>query len=51
MTIQQKSFAIDKVLAAVLIICILSLLLVKLVELIEYLLIPWNRSSLEETQH
>ncbi len=50
MTIQQKSFAIDKVLAAVLIICILSLLLVKLVELIEYLLIPWNRSSLREKQ-
>lgn len=51
MTIQQKSFAIDKVLAAVLLICILSLVLVKLVELIEYLLIPWNRRSLGETQH
>jgi ABC-type nitrate/sulfonate/bicarbonate transport system permease component len=44
MTLQQKQFAIDRVLAAVAIICLLSLLLVKLIDLSEYLLIPWNRS-------
>ena len=43
MTLQQKGFAIDRVLAAVLIICILSLLLVKLIDLMEYLLLPWKR--------
>ena len=43
MTLQQKQFAIDRVLAAVLVICLLSLLLVKLVDLVEYLLVPWNR--------
>jgi ABC-type nitrate/sulfonate/bicarbonate transport system permease component len=43
MTIQQKSFAIDRVLAAVIVICILSLLLVKLVDVMEYMLVPWNR--------
>ena len=43
MTLQQKGFAIDRVLAAVAIICILSLLLVKAVDLLEYLLVPWNR--------
>lgn len=45
MTLQQKSFAIDNVLAAVLIICLLSLLLVKMVDLVEYLVLPWNRSK------
>ena len=44
MTLQQKQFAIDRVLAAVVIICLLSLLLVKLIDLGEYLLVPWNRS-------
>ena len=43
MTLQQKSFAVDRVLAVVVIICILSLLLVKAVDLLEYLLLPWNR--------
>lgn len=43
MLLQQKSFAIDRVLAAVLIICLLSLLMVKLVDMLEYLFIPWNR--------
>lgn len=43
MLLQQKSFAIDRVLAAVLIICLLSLLVVKLVDMLEYLFIPWNR--------
>jgi ABC-type nitrate/sulfonate/bicarbonate transport system permease component len=43
MTLQQKNFAVDQVLAAVLIICLLSLLLVKAVDLAEYLLVPWER--------
>lgn len=43
MTIQQKSFAIDQVLGAVIIICLISLGLVKLIEISEYFLIPWNR--------
>lgn len=47
MTLQQKSFAIDQVLAAVVVICLLSLLLVKLVDLTEYLLVPWNRGHSE----
>ena len=40
MTLQQKSFAVDRVLAVVVIICILSLLLVKAVDLLGYLLLP-----------
>ncbi|NLG33025.1 MAG: ABC transporter permease [Syntrophomonadaceae bacterium] len=43
MTIQQKAFAMDKVLASVAVICLLSLLLVKTIELLEYLIVPWNR--------
>lgn len=43
MTITQKSFAIDKVIAAVVVICIISLILVKIIEIAEYFLIPWNR--------
>ncbi|SHG71441.1 ABC-type nitrate/sulfonate/bicarbonate transport system, permease component [Thermosyntropha lipolytica DSM 11003] len=43
MTLKQKSFAIDEVLAAVIIICLLSFLLVKIVDLAEYFLLPWNR--------
>lgn len=43
MTITQKSFAIDKVIAAVVVICIISLILVKIIEIAEYYLIPWNR--------
>lgn len=46
MTLQQKSFAIDKVMAAVVIISLLSLLLVALVDLTEYLLVPWNRKNI-----
>lgn len=45
MLLQQKNFAIDQVLAAVLIICLLSLLVVKLVDILEYLSIPWNREQ------
>lgn len=47
MTIAQKSFRIDQVLAAVTIICFLSLLLVKIIDWSEYFLAPWNRISTE----
>ncbi len=43
MTISQKSFRVDQVLAAVVIISVLSLLIVKVIELTEYLLTPWNQ--------
>lgn len=43
MTLQQKNFAVDQVLAAVVVICLSSLLLVKAVDLAEYLLVPWKR--------
>ena len=46
MTLQQKQFAIDRVLAAVVVICLLSLLLVKLIDLLEYLLVPWTAKIL-----
>ncbi len=42
MTIAQKSFRVDRVLAAVVIIALLSLLLVKAIDLAEYLFMPWN---------
>ncbi|MEA1961842.1 MAG: ABC transporter permease [Bacillota bacterium] len=45
MTIAQKSYRIDQVLAAVVLICLLSLLMVLLVDLLEYLLLPWNRCN------
>lgn len=43
MTIAQKSFRVDRVLAAVMIIAGLSLLVVKIIDLIAWLLMPWNR--------
>lgn len=43
----QKSFQIDRVLAAVAWICLLSLGLVKLVEITERLLLPWKRVHIE----
>ncbi len=43
MTISQKSFQVDQVLATVIIISGLSLLIVKAIDLVEYLLTPWNR--------
>lgn len=43
MTIAQKSFRVDRVLAAVIIIAVLSLLVVKIIELAEWLVTPWNR--------
>ncbi|HZK44037.1 MAG TPA: ABC transporter permease [Syntrophomonadaceae bacterium] len=45
MTIQQKNFAIDQVIAAVVVISVISLALVKLIEIIEYFLVPWNRKN------
>lgn len=47
MTIAQKSFRVDRVLAAVLIISIASLLMVKAVDLAEYWLMPWKRQQQE----
>lgn len=43
MTLKQKSFAIDEVLAAVVIICFLSFLLVKIIDFMEYILLPWTQ--------
>ena len=43
MTIAQKSFQVDRVLAAVVIIALISLLIVKAVDLAEWFLTPWNR--------
>jgi ABC-type nitrate/sulfonate/bicarbonate transport system permease component len=45
MTIAQKSFRVDRVLAAVIIIAVASLLIVKLIDLAEWLFIPWNRQQ------
>jgi ABC-type nitrate/sulfonate/bicarbonate transport system permease component len=47
MTIAQKSFRVDRALAAVVIIAILSLLIVKVIDLAEWLLTPWNRRQKE----
>jgi len=46
MTLQQKSFAIDQVLGAVVVICVLSFIMVKIVDLLNFLLMPWNRNQL-----
>lgn len=43
MTIAQKSFRVDRVLAAVMIIALVSLLVVKVIDLAEWLAMPWNR--------
>lgn len=48
MTLMQKSYRIDQVLAAVVIICLMSYLLVKSVDLAEYLVLPWNRVRYDE---
>lgn len=45
MTLMQKGYRIDQVLASVLIICLISFLLVKGIDLLEYLLLPWNRNE------
>jgi ABC-type nitrate/sulfonate/bicarbonate transport system permease component len=47
MTIAQKSFRVDRVLAAVVLIALLSLLLVKVIDLAQWFFIPWNRGQKE----
>jgi ABC-type nitrate/sulfonate/bicarbonate transport system permease component len=47
MTISQKSFRVDQVLSAVVVIAIVSLLMVKVIDLAEWLLVPWNRNNQE----
>jgi ABC-type nitrate/sulfonate/bicarbonate transport system permease component len=47
MTISQKSFLVDRVLAAVVIIAVLSLLIVKIIDVLEWLLTPWHRVGQE----
>jgi ABC-type nitrate/sulfonate/bicarbonate transport system permease component len=51
MTIAQKSFRVDRVLAAVVLIALLSLLVVKAIDLAEWLLTPWNRRQEEREIH
>jgi ABC-type nitrate/sulfonate/bicarbonate transport system permease component len=45
MTISQKSFRVDRVLAVVVVIAILSLLIVKALDIAERFLTPWNRGE------
>lgn len=45
MTIAQKSFRVDRTLAAVVIVALLSLLMVKIIDLGEWMLLPWNRKQ------
>jgi ABC-type nitrate/sulfonate/bicarbonate transport system permease component len=45
MTLSQKSFRVDQVLAAVAVISVLSLLLVRFIDLVEWVAVPWNRHS------
>ncbi|NMC26824.1 MAG: ABC transporter permease [Syntrophomonadaceae bacterium] len=47
MTIAQKSFRVDKVLAAVMIIAGLSLIWVKIIDWMEILVMPWTRHERE----
>ena len=44
MTRVRQSFALDKVFATILIIVFLSLVLFKIIELIQFLLMPWRRA-------
>ena len=44
MTRVRQSFALDKVFASILIIIILSIFLFKIIELIQYLAMPWKRA-------
>ncbi len=44
MTRVRQSFALDKVFASILIIIVLSLLLFEIIELIQYLAMPWRRA-------
>lgn len=44
MTRVRQSFALDKVFASILIIIILSIILFKMIELIQFLVMPWKRA-------
>ncbi|MDD3656904.1 MAG: ABC transporter permease [Atribacterota bacterium] len=44
MTRVRQSFALDKVFASILIIIILSMILFKIIELIQFLVMPWRRA-------
>jgi ABC-type nitrate/sulfonate/bicarbonate transport system permease component len=44
MTRVRQSFALDKVFASILIIIILSMILFKMIELIQFLVMPWRRT-------
>jgi len=44
MTRVRQSFALDKVFAAILVIIILSMILFKIIELIQFLVMPWKRA-------
>ncbi len=43
MTRVRQSFALDKVFSVIVVIVLLSLLLFKIIELIQYLMMPWTR--------
>jgi len=45
MTRVRQSFALDKVFSVIIIIVLLSLVLFKIIELIQYLMMPWTRLS------
>lgn len=45
MTRVRQSFALDKVFSVIIIIVLLSLMLFKIIELIQYVMMPWMRSS------
>jgi len=47
MTIAQKSFRVDKVLAAVMILAGLSLIWVKIIDWVEIAVMPWTRHERE----
>jgi len=44
MTRVRQSFALDKVFAAILVIIILSMILFKIIELIQFIVMPWKRA-------
>lgn len=44
MTRVRQSFALDKVFATILIIIVLSIILFKIIELIQFLVMPWRRA-------
>lgn len=50
MTRVKKSYAYDKMFAVIFLITIISLLLMKLVDIIQYAVMPWNRSKITDKQ-